>query len=308
MPQIAALAIRSGNGLLLKGGKEAVNSNRVIHDVIVSALPPSVGRDLIGLVTTRDDITDLLKLDDVIDLVIPRGSNALVNHIKTHTKISVLGHADGVCHVFVDKAANLKMAKKIVLDAKTDYPAACNAMETLLIHQDLVDSGAAEELITELKENGVVLHGGNAAVEKFGLPAASNLHHEYGALECTVEIVPDVDAAIQFVHTHGSAHTDCIITEDAAAANRFLGSVDSAVVVHNASTRFSDGFRFGLGAEVGISTSRIHARGPVGVEGLLTTRWLLRGHGQIVNKDKDVIYTHKALPVANGLSAANGSS
>ncbi|GJP34554.1 hypothetical protein CLOM_g18988 [Closterium sp. NIES-68] len=307
MPQIAALAIRSGNGLLLKGGKEALNSNRIIHEVIASALPPDVGPSLIGLVTTRDDISDLLKLDDVIDLVIPRGSNALVNHIKSNTKIAVLGHADGVCHVYVDKAANLRMAKRIVLDAKMDYPAACNAMETLLIHEDLAKSGAAEELIKELKANGIVLYGGKGAAAPFHLPPAANLHHEYGALECTVEIVPDMEAAIQHIHSHGSAHTDAIITEDKEAAEKFLASVDSAVVVHNASTRFSDGFRFGLGAEVGISTSRIHARGPVGVEGLLTTRWLLRGAGQVVNKDKDVIYTHKALPVKKDGVISNGN-
>ncbi|CAI7752770.1 unnamed protein product [Closterium sp. NIES-53] len=297
MPQIAALAIRSGNGLLLKGGKEALNSNRIIHEVISSALPPEVGPALIGLVTSRDDISDLLKLDDVIDLVIPRGSNALVNHIKSNTKIAVLGHADGVCHVYVDKAANLKMAKRIILDAKMDYPAACNAMETLLLHEELVKSGAAAELIQELKDNGIVLHAGATAASAFNLPQAPTLHHEYGSLECTVEIVPDIDAAIHHIHAHGSAHTDAIITEDEEAAKKFLASVDSAVVVHNASTRFSDGFRFGLGAEVGISTSRIHARGPVGVEGLLTTRWLLRGNGQVVNKDKEIVYTHKALPI-----------
>ncbi|CAI5486445.1 unnamed protein product, partial [Closterium sp. Naga37s-1] len=250
MPQIAALAIRSGNGLLLKGGKEALNSNRIIHEVIASALPPEVGPSLIGLVTSRDDISDLLKLDDVIDLVIPRGSNALVNHIKSHTKIAVLGHADGVCHVYVDKAANLKMAKRIILDAKMDYPAACNAMETLLLHEELVKSGAAAELIQELKDNGIVLHAGTTAAPAFSLPPAANLHHEYGSLECTVEIVPDIDAAIHHIHTHGSAHTDAIVTEDQEAAKKFLASVDSAVVVHNASTRFSDGFRFGLGAEL----------------------------------------------------------
>ncbi|CAI5940434.1 unnamed protein product [Closterium sp. NIES-64] len=308
MPQIAALAIRSGNGLLLKGGKEALNSNRIIHEVIASALPPEVGPSLIGLVTSRDDISDLLKLDDVIDLVIPRGSNALVNHIKSHTKIAVLGHADGVCHVYVDKAANLKMAKRIILDAKMDYPAACNAMETLLLHEELVKSGAAAELIQELKDNGIVLHAGTTAAPAFSLPLAANLHHEYGSLECTVEIVPDIDAAIHHIHTHGSAHTDAIVTEDQEAAKKFLASVDSAVVVHNASTRFSDGFRFGLGAEVGISTSRIHARGPVGVEGLLTTRWLLRGDGHLVNKDKDIVYTHKALPIIETLSGASLSA
>ncbi|CAI5480668.1 unnamed protein product [Closterium sp. Yama58-4] len=271
-----------------------------------------------------------------------------------HPANSTAWRAGGVCHVYVDKAANLKMAKQIVLDAKMDYPAACNAMETLLLHEELVKSGAAAELIQELKDNGVVLHAGKEAASAFSLPQAptlhheygalectveivpdidaaihhihthgsapmgtlgrkeaaaafslpeaANLHHEYGALECTVEIVPDIDAAIHHIHTHGSAHTDAIVTEDKEAAKKFLASVDSAVVVHNASTRFSDGFRFGLGAEVGISTSRIHARGPVGVEGLLTTRWLLRGDGHLVNKDKEIVYTHKSLPLKDTTS------
>lgn len=309
MPQIAALSIRSGNGLLLKGGKEASHSNAIIHEVITSVLPPEVGPSLISLIKTRESITDLLQLDNVIDLVIPRGSNALVRSIKQNSKIPVLGHADGVCHIFVDKSANIDMAKRIVVDAKTDYPAACNAMETLLIHEALVPSGAAYSLMNALQSNGVKLYGGDIAADKFSLPRASELHLEYGGLECTVEIVPDVNAAISHIHTHGSAHTDCIITENNLTAQHFLNTVDSAVVMHNISTRFSDGFRFGLGAEVGISTSRIHARGPVGVEGLLTSRWILRGNGQIVNKDKDVVYTHKPLPLKleeNDLVNANG--
>lgn len=295
LPQIASLAIRSGNGLLLKGGKEASRSNAILHKVITEALPEEVGKDLIGLITTREAIPDLLKLDDVIDLVIPRGSNELVSHIKGNTKIAVLGHADGVCHVFVDKAADLEMAKKIVIDAKTDYPAACNAMETLLIHEDLFASGALFELISALKDKGVKLHGGERAASVLKIPKALELHHEYGSNECTVEIVKDILAAVDYIHTNGSAHTDCIITEDINTAEYFLRSVDSAAVFHNASTRFSDGFRFGLGAEVGISTSRIHARGPVGVEGLLSTRWLLRGHGHVVDKDKNIDYKFHQL-------------
>ncbi|MBA0697047.1 hypothetical protein Goari_003556, partial [Gossypium aridum] len=253
--------------------------------VITEAIPDIVGGKVIGLVTSRDEIPDLLKLDDVIDLVIPRGSNKLVSQIKSSTKIPVLGHADGICHVYVDKSANMDMAKRVVLDAKIDYPAACNAMETLLVHKDLVTNGALNELIVDLRIQGVTLYGGPRASLLMNIPQARSFHHEYNSMECTVEIVDNVAAAIDHIHHHGrqpmdmnclllfcSAHTDCIITEDQETAEIFLHQVDSAAVFHNASTRFCDGARFGLGAEVGISTSRIHARGPVGVEGLLTTR------------------------------------
>ncbi|KAI7737596.1 hypothetical protein M8C21_024720 [Ambrosia artemisiifolia] len=293
--QIASLAIRTGNGLLLKGGKEARRSNAILHKIITSAIPESVGEGLIGLVTSRDEIPELLKLDDVIDLVIPRGSNKLVSQIKSSTKIPVLGHADGICHVFVDKSADMEMAKNIVLDAKTDYPAACNAMETLLVHKDLMENGGVNELLIELQTKGVSINGGPRASSMLNLPAAPSFHHEYSSMTCTIEIVDDVHAAIDHIHKHGSAHTDCIVTQDREIADIFLRQVDSAAVFHNASTRFSDGFRFGLGAEVGISTSRIHARGPVGVEGLLTTRWIARGSGQVVDNDKGVVYTHRDI-------------
>ncbi|WRX11505.1 Aspartate/glutamate/uridylate kinase - like 2 [Theobroma cacao] len=306
---IASLAIRSGNGLLLKGGKEAKRSNAILHKVITEAIPDTVGGKVIGLVTTREEIPNLLKLDDVIDLVIPRGSNKLVSQIKSSTKIPVLGHADGICHVYVDKSADMDMAKKIVLDAKIDYPAACNAMETLLVHKDLVQTGALNDLINDLHIEGVILYGGPRASNLLSIPQARSFHHEYNSMACTVEIVDDVGAAIDHIHHHGRhvthfwqrslliAHTDCIITEDQEIAEIFLHQVDSAAVFHNASTRFCDGARFGLGAEVGISTSRIHARGPVGVEGLLTTRWILKGSGQVVDGDKGVTYVHKDVPV-----------
>ncbi|KAL6336606.1 hypothetical protein AAG906_035920 [Vitis piasezkii] len=293
--QIASLAIRSGNGLLLKGGKEANRSNAILHKVITEAIPDTVGEKLIGLVTTREQIPDLLKLDDVIDLVIPRGSNKLVSQIKNSTKIPVLGHADGICHVYIDKSANMKMAKHIVLDAKTDYPAACNAMETLLVHKDFLSNGGFNKLVTELQRKGVTLHGGPRASALLNISQVNSFHHEYNSMACTVEIVDDVHSAIDHIHRHGSSHTDCIITEDSKIAEIFLLQVDSAAVFHNASTRFCDGARFGLGAEVGISTSRIHARGPVGVEGLLTSRWILKGNGHIVDGDEGVIYTHKSL-------------
>lgn len=295
--QIASLAIRSGNGLLLKGGKEAKRSNAILHKIITSSIPESIGKKLIGLVTSREEIPQLLKLDDVIDLVIPRGSNKLVSQIKASTKIPVLGHADGICHVYVDKSADKDMAKQIVLDAKTEYPAACNAMETLLVHKDLAQTDFVNDLIVELQIKGVILYGGPRASSLLNIPEARSFHHEYSSLACTIEIVDDVHAAIDHIHQHGSAHTDSIVTDDRDVAELFLHQLDSAAVFHNASTRFSDGYRFGLGAEVGISTSRIHARGPVGVEGLLTTRWLARGNGQVVNGDTGIVYTHKDLTV-----------
>uniref|UniRef100_A0ACD5XAR8 Uncharacterized protein n=1 Tax=Avena sativa TaxID=4498 RepID=A0ACD5XAR8_AVESA len=295
--QIAALAIRSGNGLLLKGGKEAMRSNTILHKVITSAIPDVIGKKLIGLVKSKDEIADLLKLDDVIDLVIPRGSNKLVSQIKAATKIPVLGHADGICHVYIDKSADMNMAKRIVMDAKVDYPAACNAMETLLVHKDLNKTEGLDDLLMGLANEGVVIYGGPVAHDTLKVPKVDSFHHEYSSMACTLEFVDDVQSAIDHINRYGSAHTDCIITTDKKSADTFLQQVDSAAVFHNASTRFCDGTRFGLGAEVGISTGRIHARGPVGVDGLLTTRCILRGSGQVVNGDKGVVYTHKELPL-----------
>lgn len=295
LPQIAALALRSGNGLVLKGGAEAARSNAVLHEVVTQALAPDVPGEVVALVRTREDVAELLALDDVIDLVVPRGSNALVRHVQDHTRIPVLGHADGVCHVYVDQAADLDRACAIVRDAKCDYPAACNAMETLLVHRALAADGRLATLLAAL--HGVTLYAAPAQAGELGLPAAPSLHHEYGDLACTVAIVDDVEAAIRHVNTHGSHHTDAIVTADPAAARRFLDAVDSACVFHDCSTRFADGYRFGLGAEVGISTSRIHARGPVGVEGLLTTRWKLEGHGQTVAQTRtgEVVLAPRSL-------------
>lgn len=299
LPQIAALAIRSGNGLVLKGGKEAARSNAALHRVLTRALEPEVSGEVVQLVHTRDEVAGLLALDDVIDLVIPRGSNALVRSVQERTRIPVLGHADGVCHVYVDAAADPQMAARIVADSKLDYPAACNAMETLLVHRSWRADGRFDALLQALP--GVRLHASAAQAAELGLPPAPALHHEYGDLACTVVLVDDVDAAIAHVHAHGSGHTEAVVTEDATVAARFLAEVDAACVFHNASTRFADGYRFGLGAEVGISTSRLHARGPVGVEGLLTTRWLLRGHGQTVGQTRtgEVVFTHRPLPTGD---------
>ena len=294
LPQIAGLSLRSGNGLLLKGGSEASRSNRILHQVLTDALAP-LPAEAIGLVETRTEVGELLALDDVIDLVIPRGSNALVRSIQQSTRIPVLGHADGICHVYVDAAADPELATAIVLDSKTDYPAACNAMEKLLVHRSLV-GGLADELLGALQAAGVVVHRGPDSPWP-ELPAAPARAHEYSDLACTVEVVADVQAAVDHVHQFGSAHTDCIVTKDEAAASYWLAEVDSACVFHNASTRFADGYRFGLGAEVGISTGRIHARGPVGVEGLLTTRFKLVGQGDTVRSFRDGprAFTHRPV-------------
>ncbi len=261
LPQVGALAVKSGNGLLLKGGSEARHSCRLLHRIALEAM--DLG-PVIGLIESRAEVSELLALDHIIDLVIPRGSNALVQHIQANTRIPVLGHADGVCHVYVDTDADPEKARAVVLDSKCDYPAACNAMETLLVHRDF----DALPLRRALEDAGVTLHN-----------EPEDWHIEYSGLECAVREVSGLDEAIQHIHAHGSGHTEAIVTENPQLARRFLDGVDSACVFHNASTRFADGFRFGLGAEVGISTSRIHARGPVGVEGLLTTRWTLVGQG-----------------------------
>lgn len=308
LPQIASLAVRSGNGLLLKGGKEAEHSNAVLHAIIQAAITQGsagqVNPGVFGLVTSRDDIASLLKQDKTIDLVIPRGSASLVNYIKSNTKIPVMGHADGICHIYVDASASFQKALNVVMDGKLGYPSACNAVECLLLHQDCVASGLADKLLRAMRVAGVTLLGGEAAMAA-GLTdkPVVDMKTEYGDAIISVDVVSDVHAAINHIHTYGSGHTESIVTEDASIAELFMKRVDSACVFHNASTRFSDGFRFGLGAEVGISTGRIHARGPVGVEGLLSTKWLLRstndeGHSAaFFNSDntKGYTYTHKRL-------------
>ncbi|KAJ0411946.1 hypothetical protein ATCC90586_009903 [Pythium insidiosum] len=310
LPQIAALALRSGNGLLLKGGKEAAHSNAVLHELIVNAVEAetngAVSRHVIGLVTSREEIADLLRLDDVIDLCIPRGSGSMVAHIKKSTRIPVLGHAEGVCHMFIHRDADMAKATRLAVDAKTDYPAACNALETLLLDEPLVGDGRAVTLLVALERAGVTLHiGPNAS--RLGLTTArsrktTNLSMEYGTKQLTVEVVSDAEAAVSHINAHSSGHTECIVTENAAVASAFQQDIDSACVFHNASTRFADGYRFGLGAEVGISTGRIHARGPVGVEGLLTTKWKLTSEsGHTVaqfssqHEPNPLQYTHKKL-------------
>jgi glutamate-5-semialdehyde dehydrogenase len=282
--QIGSLAIKSGNAALLKGGRESARTNQVLagilHQGLASAGLPEAA---VQLLDGREDVEALLAMDDLVDLVIPRGSTALVRHIQAHTKIPVLGHAEGICHIYLDAAADPAKALRIVRDAKLQYPAACNAVETLLVHRDA--AGILVQVAEDLRANGVELRGCPAtrALLPWVLEATeADWDTEYGEPVLAVRMVDSLDAAIAHIHAHGSGHTEAILTEDPAAAERFLAEVDAAGVYHNASTRFADGYRYGFGAEVGISTSRIHARGPVGLDGLLSSKYLLRGDGHRV--------------------------
>ena len=283
--QISALAIKSANAVILKGGKEAKNTNKKIYEVITKALAKvkKFPKNVIQQVYTREDVGKMLDCDKYINLVIPRGGNSLVKFIKENTKIPVLGHADGICHIFVDESADLEMAEKIIIDAKTQYPSACNSVETLLIHGNFPYK---EKLLAALQLAEIKLNF-----------KPENWAFEYGDKILAFKYVDTIEEAIQHINTYGSGHTDCIITRDAANGEKFMNKVDSAGVYMNASTRFADGFRYGFGAEVGISTNKTHARGPVGLEGLTIYKYKLIGSGQIVadyvNGDRK--FTHKDL-------------
>uniref|UniRef100_A0A8C9WUZ6 Delta-1-pyrroline-5-carboxylate synthase n=1 Tax=Scleropages formosus TaxID=113540 RepID=A0A8C9WUZ6_SCLFO len=305
--QVSALAIASGNGLLLKGGKEAVNTNTILHQLTQEALSVHGVRDAVQLVSTCEGVQDLCRLDKMIDLIIPRGSSQLVRDIQRATQgIPVLGHSEGICHIYVDAQASIDKVVKIVRDSKCDYPAACNAMETLLVHKDLLRSPLFDQIVDMLRVEGVKVHAGPrfASYLTFSPSEAKSLCTEYSDLQCCIEVVDGLQGAVEHIHKFGSSHTDVIVTEDKETAEQFLQQVDSACVFWNASSRFADGYRFGLGAEVGISTARIHARGPVGLEGLLTTKWVLRGNGHSVrdfSEQGGMEYLHEIIPIQQPL-------
>ena len=309
--QMACLAAKSGNAIVLKGGSEARLTNHVLSEVIAAAGEENgLPGNWLTTLETRAEIGDLLALDQYVDLVIPRGSREFVAKIKATSRIPVLGHSDGVCHVYVHEDADPEMAKAIVLDSKTQYPAVCNAAEALLVHRAYAEQHILP-LLQALADAGVYLDLCSKSVALLGT-AAKTLPHsikgdddwavEYLDLRMAVKIVDSLDEAITHINHFGSGHTDAIVSASGEAAHRFMTSVDSADVFHNASTRFSDGYRFGLGAEVGISTGKLHARGPMGLEGLTTYKWLLEGSGQIVADYASgrKSFVHKDLPLEPG--------
>ena len=268
--QISSLAIKSSNAVILKGGKESINTNKAIMNVIQEALAKTEGfpENVLTQVFTRDDVKNMLSMDKYVDLIIPRGGNNLVKFIKENTKIPVLGHADGICHIFVDASADLEKSKRVIIDAKTQYPSACNSVETILIHKDFKYE---TELLKALED---------ADIELIATP--ESWHKEYSDKVLSYKFVSSLEEAIEHINEFSSGHTESILTEDENNAKIFMNAVDSAGVYHNVSTRFADGFRYGFGAEVGISTNKTHARGPVGLEGLTIYKYNLEGNGDIV--------------------------
>lgn len=286
VPQISSLCFKSGNAVILKGGVEAQHSNRVIAGLIQQALSEVEGvpAAAVQLIETRAEVAEMLKQDQYINLVVPRGSNQFVRYVQENTKIPVLGHSEGLCHVYIDEEADTDKAIRVALDSKLQYAAACNAMETLLVHEGIAPN-VLPSLVAQLREKEVELVGclkTCSLIPDLKKAEAGDWDAEYNNLKLSVKLVDDMAEAIDHINTHGSGHTDTIVTENREKAERFMNDVDSASVMVNASTRFADGFRFGLGAEIGISTNKTHARGPVGLEGLVIYKYKLVGDGQIV--------------------------
>jgi len=309
--QMASLAVKSGNAIVLKGGSEAKESNKALATVIAEAGEEmGLPSNWLTLLETREEVSELLAFDKYVDLVIPRGSKEFVAKIKAESRIPVLGHSDGVCHVYVHEDADPVMAIKIALDSKTQYPAACNAAEVLLVHAGFAHRSLMA-LLRALSKAGVMLDVCENVAQMLDKDSqqTQSLHYsvktdtdwtvEYLGMRMAVKIVDSLDEAIAHINHYGSGHTDVIVCSSSEAAERFLKEVDSASVYHNASTRFADGYRYGLGAEVGISTSKIHARGPMGLEGLCTYKWLLEGQGHIVSDYASGLrhFIHRDLPV-----------
>ncbi len=304
IPQVGSLTLKSGNVVILKGGSEAAHTNRVLVSVWRKCLAgfPEIPADTIQLLQTREEFHELLTRDHEVDLIVPRGSYDLIHFVMRNSRIPVLGHGEGICHVYVDRAADLSQAAGICFDAKVQYPAVCNAAETLLVHQDVAKE-LFDLLLPRLREAGVEMRGCARTLALLPgedlVPATEqDWATEYTDLIVSIKIVDDLDAAIDHINHYGSRHTDAIVTSDEPTARRFLNEVDSASVLHNASTRFADGFRYGLGAEIGISNSKLHARGPVGLDGLTTYKYKLYGEGHIVADYASgrKHFTHKPLP------------
>lgn len=282
--QIASLCIKSGNCAILKGGSETKYTNKVLFELIYNAaIQSGLPENCLFQAEQRNEISELLACHESVDLLIPRGSNAFVQYIMNNTKIPVMGHADGICHIYVDKDFDIQKAIPVIIDAKTQYAAACNAVETLLVHKDALDK-LMPNLNKAFRKYKIELRATSEIADKYqSLPASDeDFATEYLDLIISAKTVENIDEAINHINKYGSHHTDCIITEDKTAAGYFMKMVDSAGVYQNCSTRFADGFRYGFGAEVGISTGKIHARGPVGIEGLLTYKYKLFGSGHIV--------------------------
>ena len=298
--QISSLCLKSGNACLLKGGREALLTNRALFEAVrEGAAAASMPDGWAALLETREDVSAMLALDRFIDLLIPRGSNEFVRKMQQGTRIPVMGHSSGLCHIYVDRSADVAMAVEIAVDAKTQAPATCNAVETLLVHEEVAER-FLPPLCAAMSERGVELRGDGrtrAIVPGCAAAADSDWDEEYLAPVLAVKVVGSLREAVRHVNEHGSHHTDAIVASDKAAADEFIRGVDSADAFWNCSTRFADGFRFGLGAEVGISTGKLHARGPVGLEGLTTYRWILCGTGQTVAPFADgrMRFTHREL-------------
>jgi len=298
--QISTLCLKSGNAAILKGGIEAANTNQKLYDIINKAsVKAGIPENWIQLLHTREDVQAILQLDKYIDLLIPRGSNQFVKYIMDNTNIPVLGHADGICHIYVDEQADIEMAVKITVDAKTQYAAVCNSVETLLVHKSVAQKFLPQAKAA-LEAKGTELRGCEKTRKIINIKPADEKDWatEYLAEILSIKVVDSIDEAIDHINTYGSHHTDAIITQCRTTAAEFMQLVDSANVFLNASTRFSDGYRYGLGAEVGISTNKIHARGPVGLEGLVIYKWKLVGSGQIVGDyagKNAKQFTHKKL-------------
>ena len=282
IPQVSALCLKSGNAVILKGGTEAEKTNALLVTIWQDTLAQfDLPVEAVNLVRTREDVSAMLELHGLIDLIIPRGSKDFVNYIAAHSSIAVLGHGEGICHIYVDEEADLEKAWKICLDAKTSYPAACNAVETMLVHESIA-ARFLPEMIKRFQDRGVEVRGCKRTRVNLGSLSIAEASEgdwaqEYSDLIISIKVVDDFEEAIAHIDKYGSQHTEAIISENRKTAERFMSLVDAAGVYHNASTRFADGFRYGLGAEIGISTSKLHARGPVGLEGLVTYKYKLRG-------------------------------